>query len=128
MKPAGIGGAPGVGAANPSAGADGPEHARLRRMCHEMEGLFVRELLSAMRKTAPQEGVIGNSQGEAMFTSLLDDALANRAAERTVRGIGEAMYRQLSRALPAEPAPGTAPSAASVRSAAAPNAPSTESR
>ena len=31
-----------------------------------------------------------------MYTGLMDDALANQAAERSTRGLGEALYRQLA--------------------------------
>jgi len=58
------------------------------------------QLFQAMRATVPDSGDAGG--GQAMFTSMLDDELAARAADRMHRGLGEALYRQLSRRLPAE--------------------------
>ena len=40
-----------------------------------------------------------------MFTSLLDERLADVAAERMKTGLGEALYRQLARQLPSEETP-----------------------
>lgn len=76
-----------------------PERAELRRMCHELEGLFLRQLLESMRATAREEGLFDSAPGEEIFTSLMDDRLASEAAQRMNRGIGEALYRQLSRRL-----------------------------
>ena len=78
------------------------ESEELRRISHELEGLFVRQLLQAMRETLPDGGFSDRSTGQEVFTSLLDDQLANLAAERMQRGIGEALYRQLSQRLTAD--------------------------
>jgi flagellar protein FlgJ len=78
------------------------ERAELRKMCHEMEGLFLRQLLEAMRATAQGEGLFGTSQGEEIFTSMLDDRLASEAAQKMNRGIGEALYRQMVERLDAQ--------------------------
>jgi Rod binding domain-containing protein len=82
---------------------DGPrprdERAELKRMCHELEGLFLRQLLETTRTTAREEGLFDSAPGAEIFTSLMDDRLASEAAQRMDRGIGEALYRQLSRRL-----------------------------
>ncbi|HYC33284.1 MAG TPA: rod-binding protein [Gemmatimonadales bacterium] len=74
--------------------------SRLRQAAHQLEGVFMAQLFQAMRATVPDSGDAGG--GQAMFTSMLDDELAARAADRMHRGLGEALYRQLSRRLPAE--------------------------
>jgi len=75
------------------------ESEDLRRISHELEGLFLRQLLQAMRATLPEGGLCERSAGDEVFTSLLDDQLANLAAQRMQKGIGEALYRQLSQRL-----------------------------
>lgn len=87
-------------------GIDGPapppdERAELRRLSHEMEGVFLRQLFAAMRSGVPEGGLIESTPGEETFRSLLDDRLASIAAEKMERGIGEALYRQLCRRLDA---------------------------
>jgi len=78
------------------------ETEELRRISNEMEGLFLRELLRAMRATLPDGGFCERSAGHDLFTELLDDQLANLAAEQMQRGIGEALCRQLTRRLEAD--------------------------
>ncbi len=96
----------GVAGARPAADP-AAKHAALRRQCHELEGVFVRQLFEAMRKATPRGDGTQGSPGEGAFTEMLDDALASRAAAGLERGLGEAMYRQLSRRLDAQaPAPG----------------------
>jgi flagellar protein FlgJ len=80
---------------------------QLRRMAHELEGVFLNQLFQAMRASVPQDGLIEAAPGQELITSMLDERLANQAAERTHGGIGEALYRQMARRLPPEAAPPT---------------------
>ncbi len=90
----------GIGAGGrPAAPAEtaSPLHNKLRRACQEMEAAFLRQLLETMRESVPKEdGLFGQSEGEEIFTQMLDDKLASEAAERMTRGLGEALYRQLA--------------------------------
>ena len=74
-----------------------PAQQKLRTASHQLEGVFLAQLFRAMRETVPQDGQGGEAQ--AMFTSMLDDTLAAKAADGLERGLGEALYRQLSRRL-----------------------------
>lgn len=75
------------------------DQARLRKAAHQLEGVFLGHLFQAMRESVPQSGADA-SMGQEMFTSILDDELASRAADQFHKGLGEALYRQLSRHLP----------------------------
>jgi Rod binding domain-containing protein len=77
------------------------DRARLRKAAHQLEGIFLGHLFQAMRESVPQSETDA-SGGQAMFTAMLDDQLAARAADQLHRGLGEALYRQLSRRLAAE--------------------------
>lgn len=74
------------------------QQAKLRKAAHQLEGVFISHLFQAMRESVPQNEDTG--MGQEMFTSMLDDQLASRAADQLHRGLGEALYRQLSRRLP----------------------------
>lgn len=74
------------------------QQAKLRKAAHQLEGVFISHLFQAMRESVPQNE--DSSMGQEMFTSMLDDQLASRAADQLHRGLGEALYRQLSRRLP----------------------------
>ena len=76
-----------------AAGGRSDETARLRNVAHQFEGIFVAQLFREMRATIPANEA---DPGQDMYTGLMDDALANQAAERSTRGLGEALYRQLA--------------------------------
>ncbi len=85
--------------------------AEIRKLSNQLEGVFVSQLFQAMRDTVSQGDGLGQpSPGEQMFTSLFDDAVANQAAEHLHNGLGDALYRQLTRGMPPETA--AAPEAA----------------
>lgn len=77
-------------------------HARLRKAAQDLEGVFVAELFKAMRATVPQDGIMGEAPGQDLFQSMMDDRVADLYAGRSKSGLGEALYRQLSRRLPEE--------------------------
>jgi peptidoglycan hydrolase FlgJ len=72
-----------------------PEEARLRRACAQMEGLFLAQLMKAMRETIPQDGAIEGGAGEDMFTAMMDEQVSDIASARQERGLGAALFRQL---------------------------------
>lgn len=74
--------------------------ARLREASATLEGVFLQQLFQAMRATIPEGSNTTRSEGEKMFTGMLDEQLSQLTAARSTRGIGEAIYRQLSRHLP----------------------------
>lgn len=76
------------------------QHAELRRLSHQMEALFLNQLFQVMRQSTQVGGLVDDaSEGEDVFTGLLDEKLSESAAQSMTRGIGEALYRQLSRRL-----------------------------
>ena len=80
-------------------GAPGAPVAELRKASHALDGVFVNELFKAMRATVPQGGFLSEDPGHDLFTAMLDERLAQTYAERAEGGLGEALYRQLSRRL-----------------------------
>ncbi len=66
---------------------------RLREVAHQFEGIFVAQLFREMRASVPTDEAV---PGQDVYTGLMDDALAGQAAERSSRGLGEALYRQLA--------------------------------
>ncbi len=88
-----------VAAARAPAAATGEEQ-KLRRAAAEMEGVFLGELLKALRETVPKDGVIDGGSAESIFTGMMDAHLAGIAAARQGQGLGEALFRQLRALLP----------------------------
>lgn len=71
------------------------EDARLRRAAAQMEGVFFNQMLQALRATVPEDGVLDGGAGEEMFTSLMDEKIADAASARQEHGLGAVLYRQL---------------------------------
>jgi peptidoglycan hydrolase FlgJ len=98
-----------------------PEEARLRRACAQMEGVFLSQLMKAMRETIPQGGVVNGGSGEDMFTAMMDEHVSDAAASQQERGLGAALFRQLRDAFLASDGPATTdePAAAAPSAGAA---------
>jgi len=79
------------------------EMERLRAATTALEGTFYQELFKVMRESVPESGLLGGSQGEDAFTSLLDQHLADVQASRSDRGIGSALYRWFTEGRNPEP-------------------------
>ena len=75
---------------------------RMRTAAKQLEGLFVGQLLKAMRESTTEGGLSGSSPGERLFTEWFDERMAQESALRSRKGIGEAIYRQMARRLPPE--------------------------
>lgn len=76
--------------------------ARIHQVAKQFEGLLYNELLKSMRRTVPD----GNAGlGRQMFTSMLDDAIAESAAKRGGLGIAGLVAKQLGAASSTTPVP-----------------------
>lgn len=82
------------------AGSGKTPREKLKQASHDLEGLFVNELFKAMRASLPQgDGILGQAPGQDMFQGMMDEKLAAVYAGKSQHGIGDALYRQLSRRL-----------------------------
>jgi len=79
---------------------------RLRETARQLEGVFVQQLLKAMRETVPEGGLLSPSSGEEMFTALFDERVAQAAAGQQENGLGAVLFRQLRAALDGSREPG----------------------
>jgi flagellar protein FlgJ len=94
-------------------------HEKLRQLSKDLEGVFLGQLFQAMRQTVPQGE--DADPGRETFTAMLDDTLAREAAQGMRGGVSEALYRQLSRHLPPEPASGATGAGADATPQEGPN-------
>ncbi|MEP7347564.1 MAG: rod-binding protein [Gemmatimonadaceae bacterium] len=86
-------------AALPDVVGTSTEDARLQKVARQLEGVFVQQLFKAMRETVPQDGAVDGGSGEQMFTSMMDEKLADQLPGQWHHGIGEGLIRQLRNAL-----------------------------
>jgi Rod binding domain-containing protein len=88
--------------ASPKAPADSAgarTRAQVRRLSHDLEGVFLNQLFQAMRASVPNAAPGSDAPAQQLFDAMLDETMAERAAQRSNRGIGEALYHQLERRL-----------------------------
>ena len=77
------------------------ENARLQKAAAEFEAIFLKQMLTSMRRTIPksQEGVgalFKESQGEKIFRDLLDDEYAKLMSQRkNSSGLKESILKQV---------------------------------
>ena len=71
--------------------------ARLKRQAVEYESLFMKEVVSAMRKSVPQEAVTSGGNSEEIFKSMMDDQMAANMAGQGNSGIAQSIYNKLSK-------------------------------
>jgi Rod binding domain-containing protein len=79
------------------AGTD-PRDARtnkLQNTAKQLEGVFVLQMLKAMRATVPKGGITEASNGEETFTSMLDQKIADKIPAQWKHGLTDALMKQL---------------------------------
>ncbi|MCC6316098.1 MAG: rod-binding protein [Gemmatimonadaceae bacterium] len=82
---------------------------RLREAARALEGVFVAQLFKAMRETVPQDGALSGGAGEEMFSSMLDERMADLVPTQWNSDLGDALLRQFRTRL--APTQGADPSA-----------------
>lgn len=73
-----------------------PEQRKLWEQCCAVEGMFLQQMLTAMRRTAPdQDGLFGGGVGLKMTRDMMDEQLAEVLAKRGSAGVAGLLYRGL---------------------------------
>ncbi len=72
------------------------ELAKLKDATQKVEGLFLKDLLTVMRK-GDKHGSIGASYGGGMYDDMMNQAVADAVAKRGGLGFGAAISGQLQR-------------------------------
>ena len=78
-----------------AAAMSGQDEGGLKEACQQFEAVFLNLMLQSMRATVPKSGLLGNDQGEEIFTSMLDQKLSENMAKAGGTGLADMLYRQL---------------------------------
>ena len=68
----------------------------MEKVARDFESVFVNKLFESMRKGVPKSGLL-DSSAMKMYQSLMDQEFAKLMSERKGMGIGEMVYKDLSR-------------------------------
>jgi len=70
---------------------------KLKKACTDLEALFIHQIFKSMRQTIPKTGLLGGGSEEEIFQSLFDQELSRSLAQRKGMGLGQMIYRQMTR-------------------------------
>ncbi|ATX82948.1 flagellar protein FlgJ [Mariprofundus ferrinatatus] len=62
----------------------------------KFEAMLMQQMMSAMRKTVPQDGVLSAGFANDIYTSMFDQAITETSSKSGSMGIAENIYRQMS--------------------------------
>ncbi len=69
----------------------------LRQASRQFEAVFINQMISAMRKTVGDGGLIEKSNGQDIFEGMLDEEWSKKLANKAgPNSLSEILYRQLS--------------------------------
>ena len=97
-----IGGPAAVRTSSPTDPATAGGDAKLHKVSHQLDGVFVQQMYKSMRSTVPSGGIADGGAGEEMFTGLLDEHVAADTPQRWKHGLSESIFRQLKEAIRAQ--------------------------
>ncbi len=72
----------------------------LRAACAAFEGMFMDMMMKTMRKASMESSLIKKSNGEKIFTEMLDQQYVDILAKRQDSGLGETLYNHLKQTMP----------------------------
>lgn len=72
------------------------QQPQLKQACQQFEGYFLDMMFKEMRKTVPQDTLLGDQDNQQqIFTDMMDQNLADAMAKRGDLGISQMLYNQL---------------------------------
>ena len=76
----------------------------LKKVSEEFEAFFIRQIFKSMRQSSQWgEGLFEKSHGREMYEGMFDDELANEISKGRGIGIGDMIYKQMSKQYAMEP-------------------------
>lgn len=73
------------------------DDAEIKKVSQELESVFLNMMLSTMRKTIPDGGLVEKSQATKTFESMLDEEYAKSLSKSGGIGLAEVLQKQLKK-------------------------------
>lgn len=68
---------------------------KLYKACQDFEAIFVKQMISSMKKTVEKSGMLDGGFAEDVYEDMLYDEYAQKIAANARLGISDMLYRQL---------------------------------
>lgn len=75
---------------------------KLKQTCSDLESVFVNMMFSQMRNTVQKSDLFSGGYAEDMYQDMLYEKYAEEASKNNGIGIGEMLYKQLSKSMKKE--------------------------
>ena len=75
---------------------DKTKEAELKKACQSFEAIILQQMLTAMRKSVPKDGLLASGYSQEMYQSMYDEGLAKEMASGRGIGLADTLYQQLS--------------------------------
>lgn len=72
----------------------------LRDACAAFEGMFMDMMMRTMRQAGMESSLVKKSNGEKIFTEMLDQQYVDILTKRHDSGLGESLYQHLKQTMP----------------------------
>jgi flagellar protein FlgJ len=72
------------------------DDAKLQKASHDFEAIIMQQMLTAMRKSVPKDGLFGDGYAQDMYQSMYDESLAQQMSSGKGIGLADTIYKQLS--------------------------------
>lgn len=70
---------------------------KLKKTCNDFESLLLGMMYKEMRKSIPNSELIPQESGREVFQSMLDEELVKESSKNGSLGLGDMLYKQLSK-------------------------------
>lgn len=87
--------AAGTKAAAGTAAAEAAKDAKLRDACQGFEEMFMEMMYKEMRNTVPDDTLLGNSNSDKIWQSMMDSEMMKSATKGGGVGLADMLYQQL---------------------------------
>ena len=81
---------------------------KLRKAAEGFEAIFIRQLMSTMRSTLPEGGMLGGGMAGDIYGDIINNAMSETMSKRSAFGLADVIYNRLVKSIESG---NTAPSA-----------------
>jgi len=78
------------------------DEKKLKKACSDLEAIFVNMMFKQMRNTVQKSGLFDGGSAEEMYEDMLFDKYAEEVSKGKGTGLGDVLFKQLSKSMKKE--------------------------